>query len=672
MYGPQWIVLSEDELRHIGYIRNVATVPGDKLESDSYRPLSGSWTNYELPLFVYYGQPADLEAAQRAWERNLTRRGQLVCVHKALRLLDLYGAGSQPQHGSPCKLDPLMRLRAGDDRAEVERARDLYWRIVREQSDGQSAAHSNTVERAPQPSPPPAVEPNQSRRDTSEEDAWNAALERVGLPVLGNGILYVRCGLGRNGLKWGYPGPPGSDSVPANKWRPLREEALATNHAEFDAGHLDGRTVGEAFLELVIKDPKVQACGAWLSLERPAFRPLFTEGKFPTVDRRMGSSPAHSRDRPMYANVGYPEIKERFRGLPPGTLSGSGPSFTPRAAAHRPNIREWDHKWPLLLDADELSEILSCAYESHANYRDQPFEGPIYHTAKALTDRHRAFFDLLRGRAAQVIADGTTNDGLSVAIQGAQWDRPDRSVDIARSDVWCNQNPGRLIWSGVTFRRAVSSGFGAAGVPAPTGLTGEAMYDDSWLGDIAKWLFDIRSAGREEVSWAEVTERIDEAWLSSKSFGPPSVNAGLLRGKIAEASYNDRPTPSRAKDVPATPQLGTESVRGAPAPTRPAMGTAKQPVGDRRHEHPHKPSMAELAAAKQAAAEKIKTIMKASPNEKTIELEVLKDRWLIGDAKIANLSERGLEAAWHDALSDSRLPTDSPWRKRGPRRGAKK
>jgi hypothetical protein len=253
-----------------------------------------------------------------------------------------------------------------------------------------------------------------------------------------------------------------------------------------------------------------------LNLERPAFRPLFAEGKVPTS-----------------------------------------------AAA-------WDHKWPVLVDLNELSETFRDTYESGANYESDPFEGPIYHAAKALADRHKTFFDLFRGRAPQVIADGTTTTGVGVVIQGAQWNHPHRSVDVRLNDVWCNF-PRHVMWSGVTLRRAI-----APSVRTPTieDIAAEparpwpaSMSNDSWISDIVKWLSDVRSAGREDVPWAEVTERIEEAWLRMKAFGPPSVSVGLLRGKIAEASNNDRPTPGRPRDVPATPPLPTASIGGGPPVT---------------------------------------------------------------------------------------------------------
>ena len=59
-------------------------------------------------------------------------------------------------------------------------------------------------------------------------------------------------------------------------------------------------------------------------------------------------------------------------------------------------------------------------------------------------------------------------------------------------------------------------------------------------------------------------------------------------------------------------------------------------------------------------------MMSESPTEKTIELETLKKNWLKGGVdEIKNLSERGLEEAWSEAAKEQ--PSDSPWRRRGPR-----
>lgn len=115
----------------------------------------------------------------------------------------------------------------------------------------------------------------------SEPDNFDAAVKRMGVPPMGHQVLYVRPGLGSKGLYWEARGR--EHAVPVETWRSLREAALATSHAKFDAADLDGSMVGKAFLALVIRDPQVQAAGAWLCLERRCFARSSQRGCFPTM-----------------------------------------------------------------------------------------------------------------------------------------------------------------------------------------------------------------------------------------------------------------------------------------------------------------------------------------------------------------------------------------------------
>ena len=229
----------------------------------------------------------------------------------------------------------------------------------------------------------------------SEQDKFDAAVKRMGMPPMGHLELYVRPGLGSKGLYWESRGR--ADAVPAETWRSLREAALATGHAKFDAADLDGLMIGEAFLEVVIRDPKVQASGAWLYLERPVFRAVFTEGMF-LIDGK------------------------------------------------------WDHKWPVVLDAADLTEIFSAEYDSNANYQHDPTEGPIYHAATALADRCKALFDPIR--AGQLVASGTSTKTLgAVQISDDQWSRSDKWIDIEGHDLLDKKfGTCAVWWSGVRVR----------------------------------------------------------------------------------------------------------------------------------------------------------------------------------------------------------------------------
>jgi hypothetical protein len=131
MCGFEWIELSEEELGHIKNIRDIATDKLGQSERVACRPLNGSWTNYDLPLMVFYGRLCDHEAAKLAWNRALTRRDQVARVREMLRLLDRYGPGAPPQSGTlhQYDYDPLEHMYDGDNRAELEEARQLYWLI---------------------------------------------------------------------------------------------------------------------------------------------------------------------------------------------------------------------------------------------------------------------------------------------------------------------------------------------------------------------------------------------------------------------------------------------------------------------------------------------------------------------------------------------------------------
>jgi hypothetical protein len=261
----------------------------------------------------------------------------------------------------------------------------------------------------------------------SEPDNFDAAVKRMGVPPMGHQVIYVRPGLGSKGLYWEARGR--EHAVPVETWRSLREAALATSHAKFDAADLDGSMVGKAFLALVIRDPQVQAAGAWLCLERPVFRQVFTEGMFPN-------------------NVDHAELKKHLGTLPGRTGRDSGYSFAEPASI----VRTWDRKWPVVLDAPDLTEIFSAAYDSNANYQHDPTEGPIFHAANALSDRCKAFFDPIR--AGQLVASGTSTKTLGAAqISDDQWSRSDKWIDIEGNDLFHKESGTHEVWwSGVKLR----------------------------------------------------------------------------------------------------------------------------------------------------------------------------------------------------------------------------
>jgi hypothetical protein len=271
----------------------------------------------------------------------------------------------------------------------------------------------------------------------SEEDKFDAAVKRMG--VMQHCDLYVRPGLGSKGLYWDLGSTEGA--IRAETRRTHRKAALATNHALFTAADLGGLMVGEAFLKLVIRDPKVQAAGAWLYLDRPVFLRVFTEGIFPEQSK-VQRVRRRRTDLPARANVGNAKPKEHW-GLPRHvTVQSSGYTFPERT----PTVGKWDHKWPMNLEVAELTEIFSAEYDPNARYQHDPTEGPIYYAAQALADRCNAFFDLIR--TGQVVAIGTsTRTAGVISISGDQWSRSDKLLDIRSNDLF-HKNPALAPFGG--------------------------------------------------------------------------------------------------------------------------------------------------------------------------------------------------------------------------------
>lgn len=262
---------------------------------------------------------------------------------------------------------------------------------------------------------------------------------------MSEGDWYIQCGRGRKGRQWAWAAT--ENLVLQSVWESGREAALATKHDQLDAAALNGSGLGQAFLQCVIEDPRVQAIGRWLYLERPIFGRLFSEGGFPTVvwDR----NPVQTEERPQNAVVGYAALKERWRGLPEGTLSHSARPLVTFPDPAPISSLAWNTKWPPVLDVQKLTEILTSQYRAEASYREDPTEGPIYHAAQALADRHQAFFDLLRGGV--LLAEGTFMDtGQQLPVPPAQWNRKEKCLDIANGDLL--EIDGKTRWQSLIVR----------------------------------------------------------------------------------------------------------------------------------------------------------------------------------------------------------------------------
>jgi hypothetical protein len=154
-------------------------------------------------------------------------------------------------------------------------------------------------------------------------------------------------------------------------------------------------------------------------------------------------------------------LKEHRAKPPNRTDQDPGCSFAQPASI----VRKWDHKWPVVLDVANLTEIFSAEYDPNANYQHDPTEGPIYHAAKSLADRYEAFFDPIR--AGQLVANGTSTKTLrAVRISDDQWSRSDKWIDIEGNDLFHKESGTLAVWwSGVKLR--LPQAMGDKTTPAP-------------------------------------------------------------------------------------------------------------------------------------------------------------------------------------------------------------
>ena len=180
LFGDRWVgPLNEAELTLIGYICNATSDWEPAIDDGSGRP---------PPMYVYRGPAGLHDLTNVAWGRLRRRKDQLACVRDILDLLVRYGPGPDPQASGGPRFDPLERLHSGDDRAEFDKARELYWRIYYEQVDSRSAPPTK-AKSTKSPITPQVVPLVQAERAE-----WDACLARFGRPTLGSAVLFIRCG----------------------------------------------------------------------------------------------------------------------------------------------------------------------------------------------------------------------------------------------------------------------------------------------------------------------------------------------------------------------------------------------------------------------------------------------------------------------------------------------
>jgi len=266
-----------------------------------------------------------------------------------------------------------------------------------------------------------------------------------------HGKLYILRGYGRRN-KFLWLERPSAEHIPAEEWEACREAALAAKDSQLTAADLNGLTIGEAFIRFVVRDAKVQATGKWLVLESPLFAPLYEEGRCPflVVER------ARKRTffRPPEVNLGYAELKKGRRGYGPKHYADKSAAYT--ALGSGPPQIEWRTVWPIHLGEKELYEILLSQYDQGANYQKDPTEGPIYHAATALTDRLRAFLELLRNK--ELIAEGIfRGTGQKQEVPAEIFKSDDVYLDIKRNELLRSENETAapvVVYEFVTVRLA--------------------------------------------------------------------------------------------------------------------------------------------------------------------------------------------------------------------------
>jgi hypothetical protein len=138
---------------------------------------------------------------------------------------------------------------------------------------------------------------------------------------------------------------------------------------------------------------------------------------------------------PASANVGHSDVKNFWRSPSPGTLLSPNRRSSIPTVDCPPITFIWDHKWPVLLDGDELTELLSSEDATNAGYWRHPYKHLIRDAISVLADRHKRLFDLLRG--GELVAEGIHRDtGQELTLPHKEWDRTDRYLHVRDNDLF--------------------------------------------------------------------------------------------------------------------------------------------------------------------------------------------------------------------------------------------
>jgi len=213
--------------------------------------------------------------------------------------------------------------------------------------------------------------------------------------------------------------------------------------AEFlplSAADLNGKPIGAVFLGYIFHEPEIEALRERLCKINSQLSRLF-KGAFPA---RVRSKSAAYSERPRCATVGNAHLKSYGR-------SFSGEPLVSPSFRHPLIMIDWDFKWQL---SPDVKETLRTALQTICNRRADhlTLKTLIDQTVEILAQR---YLTLLRPlRSGQLIAEGIHKlSGHVQPLSPKEWDRPDRYLDVERSDLLAKTAQHyTALWESITLR----------------------------------------------------------------------------------------------------------------------------------------------------------------------------------------------------------------------------
>jgi hypothetical protein len=204
---------------------------------------------------------------------------------------------------------------------------------------------------------------------------------------------------------------PRADALPFDEWAKCFADFRAAQHRVFKPADLEGHKLSEAFLDFVIRDPKVQACGKWLCAERREFRRLF--------------EPLRSETGGILPPGSFPRLDEN------GSLLIRG------------------YIWPVVLDLPKLLFDIArvAGFDSYQWPQSDALadEDSFFQCANTIVDAHKGFFAAL----SDLVAEGTSESLAPRIIPVRDLIRSTHCLDVQCGDLL---EHGRPILRGIILR----------------------------------------------------------------------------------------------------------------------------------------------------------------------------------------------------------------------------